>query len=1030
MPPLEKRVHSIPIATGPDDSINPHLRDVAQLSLMENCHYTKDGKLSRRPGQTIIGKDTSDGDELDQIYSIHESGGQLLAHARSDATSRDKLWTWNESNDQWVDVGRCAQAEVSTSPLRAGVDSLYWCDVARKVSGDNEWICYAVATKDTTSTNAIYGVVLVDGQTGAVIAEEMSISGLVGAVACGVCALNGTDKFVAVFRIAQTVSVRVISGLSSTPAVGALTSISGSLSELPVNAYEHATVVEAAENDLFGVIFRGVSGDIICDSFNSALALQATVKTTPAAAPYSFSATAAGNSDTTYVTYWDQTDFKVWGIEGDMSAQKFAPVTVVGSVTAMTSVHGSCEDTSDGSLRVCYTQRIDPKKSEYCVIAAKVDPDGNVTGVIELCGQAVVVAGPFYYDGATYVWAHQYSPTGTNEDYTGVGSLMCIRTEHAAANDRYIVARALVDQHSAGEANPVAASFATASPGLFCRRVVQRGTSSFSAPFLRAEAVGLTGGTDDYDTSLLDLKVDVARTAIPTAEVDGSLFLGAGVPMIFDGKQVRVCGMEMQHPDFQLTGAASGGNLTDGDYGVAIIYRWVDAKGRVYYSAATYDTITLGGGGGSQQIQVYESGTTTWYTFHNTITDKPSTTNRSDVSILFFRTLVGGGSVYYYDGAADNDSTATPGTVQYTFTAADATISSNATLYEDSGEVPTVLPPTPLHVASDGDTVALVPGDRRETIWVAKPVTIGYGIQFSYDLVYYVPGGGDITAIQFMDGRLIVFKERQIRYMVGSPPNALAEGGYATSELVAKGVGCEGWRSVMMAPMGIVFKGASGFHLLSRDLSVQYIGGPVEDYNGQTVVSSTFIEGDREIRFCMSGGDVLAWDYERNVWATFTGLSPSASAFWDGSWIVAKADATIGKEGGSVDYGASSITWKFRTGWLMLSGIRGYQRVRRVHVLGQAPADVNQDDTVTVKSYLDFNDADAAETLVNAGSWDVKKNRPVEMRITLGTQKCGSLMIEFQVVSASDVECMTLSALGFEFGAKRGAPRLSASRTG
>jgi hypothetical protein len=281
-----------------------------------------------------------------------------------------------------------------------------------------------------------------------------------------------------------------------------------------------------------------------------------------------------------------------------------------------------------------------------------------------------------------------------------------------------------------------------------------------------------------------------------------------------------------------------------------------------------------------------------------------------------------------------------------------------------------------------------------------------------------------------MDGRLIVLCTKGVRVMVGNPPSATGEGGYSGSEAITGAPGCIGWRSVVVIPQGIIYQSAKGFYLLARDLTASYIGAPVESYNAQTVKSAVVMEEINHARFVMSGGDVLVYDWDHGNWPRFTGLAAVASTVWNGDWVIAKSDATIGQETGSVwtDYGSGVITAKCRTGWLRVSALQGFERVKRLVMLGVAASQASPSDRLTVRAYYNFDET-TATTLLSAVTIGTTASAVIEERITLALQKCTAIMVEFEWYSAVAKESLSLTGVSFEAGAKKGAPRLAPANT-
>ena len=65
-----------------------------------------------------------------------------------------------------------------------------------------------------------------------------------------------------------------------------------------------------------------------------------------------------------------------------------------------------------------------------------------------------------------------------------------------------------------------------------------------------------------------------------------------------------------------------------------------------------------------------------------------------------------------------------------------------------------------------------------------------------------------------------------------------------------------------------MFQSAKGIYLMDRSLeSIKYISDAVEAYNSYTVTSSKLITSLNQVRFTLSGGVVLVYDYFVDQWS-------------------------------------------------------------------------------------------------------------------------------------------------------------------
>jgi hypothetical protein len=1023
MPPLEKRTHFVPFIDTQDGSVNPKLRDVQQLSKFENARFKKRGLVAKRQGHSAYAKSIAPSGTLSSCGGVFSHDGVLYME------NGRHLYAYSVNTGSWVYVGQNFQSNLSARALGHSTDRCSGVDC--DLDSDNGLICvaYDSVTYDGPPSAASWDVngqvVIMESDTGLeILNEEFASSTTFDSYAPRVSFIMDEDSFALCYLNGLTsgnIACRIMS--STTPSMGVATNII-----TDHRSSSHFSCISAG-GGLFAVAYIDSAFDLKVKTFDTSKALQNT---------YTFAGTVQGLHayydavvDDIVVLFWDAGTLKIVRLNIDMTAV-YVPQTVMTPGAGLTPCYSNMAvgklNGAVGSYIVLYTIRDDVSFETY-IDTYVVNAAGAASKNRTLQRNAALVSEPFYNGDYTYYWSHRLDArlVATSDPFEGLGTLNCLEYNSTTAGS--VVGRAFVSQHCGGDVVSPPLTYYPISMG--ARRVVMTDSSMFYAPFLRAERAAVSApafvDADEYDVSVVGLTIDMSGEESPVVDIGDHALIGSGVLRVLDGDGSPVAGLLMNHPYIETESTAAAGTLAAGDYGVAIVYRWTDGRGREYYSSPVFATATAPGANSDLLIQ--NAATNNCRAYFDGMDDK-----LRDVDILFYRTI-NGGSTYHLVMRHTNVQTAwvlaaSPDLGQVT----DASLVASTPLYTTGGILAATLPPTPHHMASDGETVVLIPGDNRNEIWVSIPMATGEGVRFTDDLVYNVPAGGDAEAVGFMDGRLIVWKRGQIRYMRGSAPNALGQGGYSGSELISKETGCKTWHSVQQVPMGFVFQSDRGFYLLGRDLALRYIGEKVEDYKDETVVSSCVLRDEHHVRFSMSGGAVLVWDYEYDAWYRWTGLSAVGTTVIDGDWIVAKSDATIGKESSSEwqDYGASNVTLKVTTGWLRLAGLLGYQRVRRLLVLGEMPSIDSAQDQITIKVYHDYNDETPVNTPATFEDVSGTKNTPFLWRFSLPTQKCSAIMIEIQVskdAGSWDLEPLSLTGVGFEFGVKKGSPRLPAAQS-
>ena len=216
----------------------------------------------------------------------------------------------------------------------------------------------------------------------------------------------------------------------------------------------------------------------------------------------------------------------------------------------------------------------------------------------------------------------------------------------------------------------------------------------------------------------------------------------------------------------------------------------------------------------------------------------------------------------------------------------------------------------------------------------------GYGVELPPDLIIECdPYGGAIVALHDMDGQVVVFKEHAIYIFDGDGPlpnGDSSQTGFSTPALVTSDVGCTDPASIALTPLGLVFKSAKGIMLLDRGKSVNYVGAPVEAYNGQTIRRATLMQDRTQVVFLTDSGLTLLYDYFFQQWSTYTNHEGFDAQIVDGSYYYLRTDGRVFKETPGVYSDAGKpIRLRLETAWIkMVDYLQGFARFYHAHLIG------------------------------------------------------------------------------------------------
>lgn len=396
------------------------------------------------------------------------------------------------------------------------------------------------------------------------------------------------------------------------------------------------------------------------------------------------------------------------------------------------------------------------------------------------------------------------------------------------------------------------------------------------------------------------------------------------------------------------------------------------------------------------------------------------------VSVAIYRTQNNGSVYFRLASIVINGNTG--GSVNYADTASDASIQDGETLYTTGGVIENSAAPAARFAVSGGNRLFLGGLEEKDEIAYSKKQLFGVSVEFNDLFRIRISSGTNadkskISALGYMDGKLIIFRQQSIFFVNGDGPNDLGQGGFTEPEIIQSDVGCTDARSVLSMPSGLMFKSRKGIYLLTRGLSVEYIGAPVEAYNSESIIASILSDKYSECRFYTSTGKCLVYNYVFNTWSVFTNQTSIDADIWMGNPVIVKANRVY-KEDDSfyVDDGEYQ-SMMFTSPWIKFDLIQGYIRTYQLWILGT----FKSDHILKCRVYWDYNDDKYQDySLV----YDKADSPQYQFQISLPVQKVES--IKFQIYDDSQSgsgESYDLSNIQIEVGVKAGGYKLAASKS-
>jgi hypothetical protein len=530
-----------------------------------------------------------------------------------------------------------------------------------------------------------------------------------------------------------------------------------------------------------------------------------------------------------------------------------------------------------------------------------------------------------------------------------------------------------------------------------------------------------------------------------SAEIGKSLHLSGGVLWQYDGVKPVELGFHVFPEDLNLAESNTGsGAMTVQQYWYYVTYEWTDGQGIIHRSAPSVaTTITVTGSNDTVTLKIPTL----------RLTQKLSP---NSVKICIYRYSVGQPIPYMVTSVATpllNDPSVDE--VTYVDIAADSSILGNLILYTFGGVVENICPPASKSIDLYKSRLFLLDAEDRNRIWYSKQVIEGTPVEMS-DLftLYAAPttGSQGSTGPGFclapMDDKNILFKENSIYYFTGDgPDNTGANNDFSEVVFITGTVGCTNQQSIVFTPNGLMFQTpGKGIWVLGRDLSTKYIGAPVERYNDLRVLSAVQIPNTNQVRFTVESGLTLVYDYYFDQWASFTGIPAQSSVIYRNLHTYLNSLGQVFQENpGSFKDGSKPVNMRFKTAWIKVAGLQGFQRAYFMYLLGRyiTPhkliVDVAYDyaDASLQTGTLlptNFNPVYGADPYYGSGSPYGGENSVEQFRLFFTRQKCQSIQITVKEQydaskGAQAGEGLTLSGMNFVVGLKGVYPRLNPSQS-
>ncbi len=519
--------------------------------------------------------------------------------------------------------------------------------------------------------------------------------------------------------------------------------------------------------------------------------------------------------------------------------------------------------------------------------------------------------------------------------------------------------------------------------------------------------------------SAMEIRVDYAAPVTAASVHGGAVAIGGGIVSWYDGQRCYELGHAVAPVPFDLTAQTTGGQLSDGDYQYVGVWSFTDGRNFVHRSVASPPCeVTLSGASSVGQLTV-------------SARTNPAT-NRyrfEDVACQWYRG----------DDSGTYSQTSPPVRIIPNIASANVTenyvdtgaFPKSRTLYVQSGELDAALPEATRIVATIGPRLWGGDGARWFRVRYSKPADAGaggaYGLapEFNEGFTLQMPGDREVTGLGALDDKAIIFTRESVYVVAGRGPldNGL-ENDFSEPTLVNGNIGCVEARSVVEVPSdaaagfpgGLFFQSKAGLYLLTRGLSLAFIGGGVEDdlLEHPIITSASHDQARRLVMFTCTNADrssgvVLVFDYEATAWLRWqprkaggARVVPVGGCMHRGRFHLLEASGQLWeqqREGEAAAYYDDGATWiraAIETGDVFGGQPGGWHRLARFVPVVERYEASGKTVGLRVTTTADGQYADSRE--ISASMVDDWEGQKVPIEIRPPRHKCHSMRLRLESI--------------------------------
>lgn len=1025
---LQKQPVPINFAQGLDTKTDPKQVQLGKFLVLQNSVFTKGGLLQKRNGYGLLSALPNTATTYLTTFN-----GNLSAIGTT-------LSAYSKGTASWVNKGSIQPLSLSTLPVARSALNQTQCDTALAPNG-----LMCVVFTEVNNGTSTYKYSVLDSTTGQRVVNPTAIPVNTGAV-------SGSPR---VFLLGGYFIVVFTNLISATSHLQYIAISTNSPTSVRANA-DIAVSYAPSTNLSWDAVVTGNKLFIGYNTTSGGQQIEITTLSTnfTVAAPIAFVGSIATSmslcADMTtlsnpaiYASFWDSAGSTGYAVGVDqnlniiMTPTQFLSTGTIKNL-ASTARNGVLTIVYEVSNAYSYDSGIPTNYLQYKTVTLPGSvTTGTVSSATTILRSLGLASKAFLYNSTMYMlgtYSAPLQPTYFLIDLSGN-----IVSRFAYENGGGYVQTGLPSAQVTGDVVSIAY--------LYKDLIQSTNTTGLT------ESIGPAGASNIYSQTGVNVaSITFDSSTLSVSEIGANLNISGGMLWAYDGRTVNEQGFHLFPSSVECVWSATGGSIhaqPDGAtninaYYYQVTYEWTDAQGNIIRSAPSIPvgvTTTSTGTAGSITVNV----------------PTLRLTYKTNVKIVIYRWSVANQTYYQVTSiTAPTLNDKTVDSIAYVDTLADSSIIGNSIIYTTGGVVEDIAGPAATATTLFDDRLWLIDAEDQNLLWFSKQVIENTPVEMSDLLTMYVApttssqgSTGPMRCLAPMDDKIIIFKKNAIYYVNGTgPDNTGSNNQYSQPVFITGTVGCVNQNSIVLTPQGLMFQSDKGIWLLRRDLGYEYIGAPVEAFNASTVNSAVSIPGTNQVRFTLSTGETLMYDYYYQQWGTFIGVPAISSTLYESLHTYVNSAGQVLQEtpGLYLDNRSNPVLLGFTTSWINLAGLQGYQRAYYFYLLGQYMTPHK----IQIGIAYDYNSSPEQSILITPdnytpnygttaigpyGAQDTYGGDDLEQwRVFLAKQKCMAFQISFTevfdpskgVVAGSG---LTLSGLNLVVGLKKGYKPIPSSKS-